>query len=293
MDDEVATGPTDFDFDADGKADLGVFRPADRNWYVSRSSNGSLLSTDWGLATDTVTPADYDGDGKTDFAVWREDASDPGRSNFFILKSSDGTAIIDQFGSLGDDPTNVGDYTGDGKADLAIYRSGAGGGQSFFFIREIGAPSGVWTTVPWGTGGDKPASGDFDNDGKTDVAVFRPSNGVWYILESGSSNVRYEQWGTAADRLVPADYDGDGKTDVAVYRDGVWFILQSSDGSVRYGYFGTQSDVPVPADYDGDGRTDLAIFRNGVWWLDQSTSGVVGISFGVAGDNPLPSVRVR
>ena len=40
MTDEVVTGPTDFDFDGDGKADLGVFRPVDRNLYVGRRSNG-------------------------------------------------------------------------------------------------------------------------------------------------------------------------------------------------------------------------------------------------------------
>ena len=36
----------------------------------------------------------------------------------------------------------------------------------------------------WGIAEDKPQAGDFDGDGKDDLAVFRPSTGVWYILRS-------------------------------------------------------------------------------------------------------------
>ncbi len=67
-----------------------------------------------------------------------------------------------------------------------------------------------------------PVPGDYDGDGNTDVAIYRPSDGVWYIKDQS-----FWQWGgQAGDVPVPGDYDGDGHTDVAVYRpsDGVWYV---------------------------------------------------------------------
>lgn len=278
---------TQFDFDGDGKADLSVFRPSDRVWYVLSSSAG-FGAIQWGLTSDKLVPADYDGDGKTDFAVWR--ASE---GNFYIINSSNNSIRIENFGLKGDIPT-IGDWDGDGKADLSVYRESAIGSQSFFFYRgSLNNPSGNITYVPWGITGDQPVTGDFDGDGKQDPAVYRPSNQTWYVLNSSNLQLAAYIFGLATDKRVAADYDGDGKTDIAVFRSGIWYILQSSDNQIRYAYFGISDDILVPADYDGDGKADPAIYRNGFWYVLGSSSGTSITQFGLNEDKPIPNAYVR
>jgi len=265
-----------FDFDGDARADISVFRPSDRVWYLNQSTNG-FSAAQFGLSTDKITPADYDGDGKTDVAVFREGV-------WYLQRSTAGFTGI-AFGD-GNDIPQPADFDGDGKADLALWRPSNG---TWFVLNLVNNQSNAFQ---FGASEDKPVVADYDGDGRADYAVFRPPNGTWYIQQSRDGFTAM-QFGASEDKPVPADYDGDGKTDIAVFRpsNGTWYLQRSQLGFTGIA-FGFGSDLPVPADYDGDGKADLAVFRNGTWYLQRSSQGFTGVAFGEATDKPAPNAFI-
>jgi hypothetical protein len=273
------------DFDADGKSDVAVWRPADAVWWVRRSGTpGSYTSRQWGAPADIPVAADYDGDGTADIAVWR-----PSNGMWYMRPSgTPGTYLDIEWGIATDIPV-PGDYDGDGSADVAVWRPQTG----IWFILKSSAP-GTHISSWWGLPDDIPVPGDYDGDGRTDIAVWRPGTGRWYILNSNTPGTyKSYQWGMSTDLPVPGDYDGDGKTDAAVLRpsSGVWFVMPSSAPSTyKSTQWGMAGDVPVPGDYDGDGTMDIAVWRpsSGIWYARRSSlpGTYTSTSWGKAGDVP-------
>lgn len=286
------------DFDGDLKSDVSVFRPSTGTWYVLQSFTNSLSASQFGLSGDFVTPGDYDGDGKTDIAVWRPCSQFCG--TFYVLRSSNGTLLVQSWGAPVYDPLMVADYDGDKKTDFSVSTSASqpGGARLWSILRSS---NGSTLNQQWGVREDFPIIGDFDGDGLSDITVYRPNNNFFYVLKSSDGGLLAQQWGlTPDDRITPGDYDGDGKTDFAVFRQptGTWYILQSSNGQVRADQFGANGDVPVPGDYDGDGKFDLAVSRDSggtsTWYILRSSNGAFqALQWGLSSDYKVPAYLTR
>jgi hypothetical protein len=268
------------DYDGDGRDDKAIWRPSTATWWI-QYSNGGTRTQQWGESGDIPVPADYSAtdrtvyaDGKADLAVWR-----PSTGTWWILYSAGGTAS-QPWGVSGDIPVagNFGDHNGwsdgfdDGKADLVVWRPSTG----TWWIKYT-SPDGGDVSIPYGASGDIPVAADYDNDSITQPAVFRPSNGRWYIRERLGTTIEV-RWGSAGDIPVPARYS-DRQTSLAVYRpsNGRWYIWRADPNhrwvstayqiDVQWG--GRPGDIPVPGDYNGDLVDDWAIFRpaEGGWYI--------------------------
>jgi PKD repeat protein len=146
----------------------------------------------------------------------------------------------------------------------------------------------------FGTTGDRPVVGDWDNNGITDAGVFRPSNGTWFLNTNQSSVINKTfHFGTTGDIPVVGDWDGNGIIDTGVFRpsNGNWFLDTNQSGVVNKTFhFGTTGDIPVVADWNHDGMDNVGVFRpsNGNWFLNTNQSSVVNktFHFGTTGDTP-------
>ncbi len=263
------------DYDGDSRADLVVYRSSNSTYYSSSSLYANIREQNFGSSGGSSSlNADFDGDGLSDFTIARTVS---GQVTWSIFNSETNTLKQIEWGntSLGDFFAS-GDYDGDGKFDIAVFRAGV------WYILE--SSTGQPRYDYFGQSLDVPFVNDFDKDGIWDLAIARNESGqrVWYIRKSRNNEIQRIEWGISSDAFFVGrtDFDGDSVADILVIRNingqRNFLIYRSSDSQLQVIPWGLSSDLPKLADYDGDGKTDACVTRNinGVktWFILQSSN---------------------
>lgn len=300
----------EFDFDGDGKSDQIVYRapagggkpitkttgkgkrrktqvigytpyPA-ATYFINRSGEG-FQQVNWGDNRHIPIYADVDGDGASDRGLLIQAGS---TLHWYFIRSGNGATLHRTWGLPGDKIV-IGDYNGNGSDEVAVYRNGA-----WYIVDENG--NGI--SRNWGVPGtDIPVPADYDGDGKTDLAIFRKTDGNWWIQKSSDGQTITAQWGLEGDIPLAGDFSSDGRADLVVFRpsSGTWYVKNLQDDSVITQAWGLPSDMPfVNHDVNGDGVNDFVVYRqsNGTWYYNLRNGQTTSRQFGMAGD--LPPIKV-
>ena len=326
----TGSGPTSVvaaDLNGDGLPDLAVADYGDGTVSVLLNQgpeNEMLFASpvDYeagGLAPGSMAVGDFDGDGKPDLAVASEDPLPDGgyglaKAGVFLNQGGGSFApqLIISLGDAGEQSpvVVVGDFTGDGRPDLAVttqdvnavtvlLNEGAGWGHGGFLPQATYAIGSL-------SNGDKPvsiAAGDFNGDGLLDLAVANPgSDSVAVLLgQPGGSFAAQITYSTESgpQAVAVGDFSGDGKPDIAVANGGDGTIdVLTNDGAGNFPSLAIYDTPGADAgsgpialavgDFDADGRLDLAVVdsntQNVAVFLSLPDGGGFGqpVAYGVA-----------
>ena len=260
------------DFDSDGRSDIAARNARTGAWWVALSTGSGFAAARvfgaWSRSVpwDNVVVADFDGNGTSDIA-----GRNPWTGQFFVSSSDGGRFTTTSSARLNPGlfrSLSVADFNGDGRADFAS-RNIASGAWTVVLSEgaRFGRPQvfGGWSkTVAWNT----VTLGDFDRDGRADIAARNPRTGDWIVSRSTGRSFVTAPFGgfgrpVKGETIVAGDFNNDGKTDIASRdpRSGVWRMLASA---------GTRFAAPVSIGTGAAAWTNIRPLRIG---FRQTTSG--------------------
>jgi hypothetical protein len=286
------------DFNGDGKPDLVIANASSNTVSVLLNTTPAGATTPSfaaqqtfavGMSPEAVAVGDINGDGKPDLIVVNS-----GSNTVSVLLNTTATGATtpsfaaQQTFAVGTQPhaVAVGDFNGDGKPDLAVANTGSDTVSVLLNTTAMGATTPSFAaqqTFAVGTAPDGVAVGDFNGDGKPDLAVANSgSNTVSVLLDTtamGATVPSFAVQQTFAVGMNPVsvavgDINGDGKPDLAVVNSGsntVSVLLNTTTMGATTPSFaaqqtfstGTQPSAVAIGDFNGDGLPDLAITNAG------------------------------
>ena len=235
-----------------------------------------------GANTRHVAIGDFNGDGIPDVALPTINAGNVPGTLIVLLGNGDGTFTAAAGPQVGVAPTQVvvGDFNGDGKADLAVSNAGAQANNTFpagTVTILLGNGDGTFTpqanSPTTGFQAQSLVTGDFNGDGVADLAVVNgQSNTVTILLGNGDGTFTAGQspaTGSGAYEIAIGDFNGDGVPDLAVsnfYDNTVSVLLGNGDGTFTAAASPATGTAPggvAIADFNGDGNADIAVTNSG------------------------------
>jgi hypothetical protein len=222
---------------------------------------------------------DFNGDGKADIGVYIPRTAQGDCRWVVKLNQGNGTFRSEYYidrrdiGGVGELPL-VGDFNGDGKADIGVYIPRTAQGNSRWVVK-LNQGNGTFANRYYidvrdiGGVGELPLVGDFNGDRKADIGVYIPRTAQgdcrWVVkLNQGNGTFGSKYYidrrdiGGPGEAPLVGDFNGDGKADIGVY------IARTPEGNSRWvakfnqgnGQFGSRCDIDYP-DIGGDGELPL------------------------------------
>jgi hypothetical protein len=176
--------------------------------------------------------------------------------------------------------------------DFAIDGGSIANGWTLTFTTQ----SSTCSTTPGPTEPKRAVRADFDADGMTDLSIFRPSTGSWWVNRT-TDGIGVRGWGINGDIPFAADFSGDKEADLGIFRPEAnaalmdFWLMYTPAFNYEPISWGNPGDIPFGGDYDGDGDADLAVYRPSTntffLYLFGPPRSVRIFSFGLPGDIPL------
>lgn len=252
--------------------------------YVAVSDGSRFAGDGWlwheffGLDGEVPMVGDVNGDKKDDLVTFTK-----GTKNDVMVALSTGEAfgpagLWHDFFAIGAEIPLLGDVNGDGQDDIVTVTKGTKNDVIVALSTGSGfGPATVWHDF-FCIGNEVPLLGDFDGDGKDDIATFTRGSSADVIVARSTGarfdrTARWHDWfAVGTETPGVGDVNGDGRDDIITFTRGTAgdVYVSQSDGDrfvessrLWHDWFAFAQEVPAVADVSGDGRDDVVVFTRG------------------------------